>query len=163
MARQPKYPFRPKSNAYLSPGQYWAIPLSDGRFAAGVVLAVPAPGDEHVAANTRAFLAGLLDWTGRRVPAPNDLGEAAVIADGVAHVKTITETGGELLGCLDRADFELVEKVSHRAGGTVFVYRGVERLRPASKDEAAILPVMGTWGFRFIQRLAETRLGGTSA
>ena len=36
----PKYPFEPKSNAHLMPGQFWGVPLSDGRWACGRVLAV---------------------------------------------------------------------------------------------------------------------------
>src|SRR5262249_10570900 len=37
---EPTYPFVPRSTAYLRPGQFWAIPLSDGRFACGRVLAL---------------------------------------------------------------------------------------------------------------------------
>ena len=32
------YPFRPKSTAELEAGQFWSIPLPDGRFACGRVL-----------------------------------------------------------------------------------------------------------------------------
>ena len=33
MTNVPSYPFVPKSNVQLAPGQFWSIPLSDGRFA----------------------------------------------------------------------------------------------------------------------------------
>ena len=36
----PKYPFEPRSNVHLRPGQFWGVPLSDGRWACGRVLAV---------------------------------------------------------------------------------------------------------------------------
>ena len=65
-APAPGYPFVPKSNAYLRAGQFWAVPLSDGRFGCGRVLDVPKSGDLHVPANSRMFLAGLLDWVGSR-------------------------------------------------------------------------------------------------
>jgi hypothetical protein len=31
----PEYPFEPKSNAYLLPGQFWGVPLSDRGWACG--------------------------------------------------------------------------------------------------------------------------------
>jgi hypothetical protein len=31
--RRPGYPFEPKSNTWLEPGQFWGVPLSDGRYA----------------------------------------------------------------------------------------------------------------------------------
>ena len=34
------YPLAPKTNAQLSPGQFWSIPLGDGRFGCGRVLRV---------------------------------------------------------------------------------------------------------------------------
>jgi hypothetical protein len=34
----PSYPFTPKWNRYLLPGQFWAVPLSDGRFGCGRVM-----------------------------------------------------------------------------------------------------------------------------
>jgi len=34
------YPLTPKTNAHLSPGQSWSIPLADGRFGCGRVLRV---------------------------------------------------------------------------------------------------------------------------
>ena len=41
----PEYPFEPKSNAHLLPGQFWGVPLSDGRWACGRVLAVKTQSD----------------------------------------------------------------------------------------------------------------------
>ncbi|WP_242624328.1 Mu transposase C-terminal domain-containing protein [Micromonospora kangleipakensis] len=39
-----RYPFAPRSNRHLRAGQYWALPLRNGRFACGRVMAVPAFG-----------------------------------------------------------------------------------------------------------------------
>ena len=39
------YPFEPKSITYLRAGQFWAVPLSDGRFGCGRVLYVPGPSE----------------------------------------------------------------------------------------------------------------------
>ena len=57
----PKYPFEPKSNAYLVPGQLWGVPLSDGRWGCGRVLAVNTESDDYFAGDSRTFLAALMD------------------------------------------------------------------------------------------------------
>jgi len=51
----PAYPFIPKSNRYLEVGQFWALPLSDGRYGCGRVMAVPAFGSK----DRIGFVAGL--------------------------------------------------------------------------------------------------------
>ena len=72
--RPPAYPFVPRSNAYLEPGQFFAIPLNDGRFAAGQVLTIPTPETApNSACNTRAVVLGLLDWVGDRPPTAGDV------------------------------------------------------------------------------------------
>lgn len=38
--RKVSYPFLPKSNTYLIPGQFWAIPLRTNKFACGRVIEV---------------------------------------------------------------------------------------------------------------------------
>lgn len=55
----PVYPFEPKSNAYLLPGQFWGVPLSDGRWACGRVLAIKKEPDNYFPGNSRTFLAAL--------------------------------------------------------------------------------------------------------
>ena len=51
MPTEPDYPFEPKLNKHLRPGQFWAILLADGRFAAGRVMAVPAFGASFLPAS----------------------------------------------------------------------------------------------------------------
>src|SRR6266566_811632 len=86
--------FKPKSNRHLRPGQFWAIPLADGRFAAGRVMAVPAFGEK----DTRGFVAGLMDWIGTRPPDAEALAGRAVVAQGSIRIEAITKTGGAILG-----------------------------------------------------------------
>jgi len=45
--------------------------------------------------------------------------------------------------------------VTHRGGGTVMVYEGATPLRPATREEAATMPVFSTWGLEVISVLAE--------
>src|SRR5664279_5592762 len=89
------YPFRPRSTALLKAGQYWIVPLKSGCFACGVVIARLRK-EEKI--NQRLFLAGLLDWTSDKLPADDDLKGRRIKAQGYAHIKAITETGGEICG-----------------------------------------------------------------
>jgi hypothetical protein len=88
-----EYPFRPRSNRWLEPGQFWAVPMDGGRFACGRVMRVPADFSPRV-----SFDAGLMDWVGSEPPTAHDLAGRAVLLQGGAHIKAITETGGEILG-----------------------------------------------------------------
>ena len=93
-----KYPFRPKSTSYIEQGQFWAVQIGDNKFSAGVVLALKSSNGKT---DSRSFLAGLLDWTGSAPPTKEDLIASSVLHKGFAHIKTITETGGEILGKID--------------------------------------------------------------
>jgi hypothetical protein len=108
----------------------------------------------------RTCLAALMDWQGAHPPTSEAIAGHRVAAQGWAHGLTIQKNGGKLLGerslGLDRIRGLL--EVSHRMGGTVILYEGATGLRPASHEEAATLPVLETWGFRYVTRLAERLL-----
>ena len=74
---------------------YWSFKVDRGRFVAGVVLALRC-NDGNI--DRRMFLAGLLDWSGDAVPKPREIQSRQVKALGFAHIKAITENGGEILG-----------------------------------------------------------------
>lgn len=154
------YPFMPKSNAYLEPGMFWPVALEGGQFASGVVLGVPKRPDPHQPANSRIFVAGLLDWLGSSSPSEDDLQTAQLLDWGTAHVRSIDLTSGEV-GIVGRLGKPLnsIAKVSHRFGGTVAVYVNGEFSRAASKDEAREMDVFGTWGLVYIRARAAHVLG----
>jgi len=149
-------PFEPKSNAHLEPGQFWAIPLSNGTFACGRVLAVSHTPDPSIPVNSRAFLAGLLGWVGDEPPTSDAIAGAPLIAQGFAHVLTIRRSGGLILG---RRPLE-VDGMAPRLWlarpftDDAWVYRGAERLRAAEPSDAS-LPTIVAWGVRYIAELAE--------
>jgi hypothetical protein len=156
MAR-PSYPFEPRSNAYLKPGQFWGVPLSDGRWACGRVLAIMTQAGNYFPLNSRMFLAALMDWEGDQPPTAEDLTAHRVVAEGWAHILLIENSGRFILG---ERDLELdsirgLRAVTHRSGGTVMLYEGATPLRPATQHEAATMPVLSTWGSKFIAVLAE--------
>jgi hypothetical protein len=94
VAKPPPYPFAPKSNRWLAPGQFWSVPLPDGRYACGRVMAASADFAERT-----AFVAGLMDWSGEAPPHAAEIAGCGVIEQGGAHIRVIHETGGLILGC----------------------------------------------------------------
>ena len=153
----PAYPFEPKSNAHLVPGQFWGVPLSDERWACGRVLAVKTEADEYFPGNNRTFLAALMDWEGHEPPSAGDISGHKVIAQGWAHVRTIQTNGRLILGHreLSLDGITGLRQLTHRSGGTVMIYEGGTPLRPATREEAATMPVFSGWGPSFISALAE--------
>lgn len=140
-------------------GQFWAVPLSDGRFACGRVLASVRDSNDDflLGGSQRIFLAGLMDWVGDARPTADDLIGCDVLAQGLAHVNAVRRTGGMILGCrpLDLDRITGLREVTHRAGGVVYLYEGATRLRPATREEAACLPILSVWGMDVIRVAAE--------
>jgi hypothetical protein len=157
VTRVPSYPFEPRSNAYLEPGQFWGIPLSDGRFACGRVLAIPGDDDMLLTGSTKEFAAGLLNWTGNKVPTGDSIAGSPVLTSGIAHIKAIRLNGQFILGTRPLGSDGIGDEiaVTHRSGGTPYVYRNFERVRPASREEIAALPMVRHWGYNVIRLLAE--------
>src|SRR4051794_16087278 len=91
--RKVSYPFLPKSNTYLMPGHFWAIPLGTNKFACGRVIQVSKE-------DKRGFLAGLMDWVGEYPPTAETIAGTKTLKQGDVHIKTIHETGldGMILG-----------------------------------------------------------------
>ena len=95
------YPFTPKSTSYLEPGQFWAIPLSNGNFACGVVLAKLSNGQKT---DNRVFLAALVNWSGPHEPISENIKNTQILKEGAAHIKAIQTTGGSIIGKLEFND-----------------------------------------------------------
>lgn len=91
------YPFVPRSNSSLRPGQFWGLRLSDGRYACGRVLAVPRKDSESLAPRV-IFLGGLQDWVGADLPTSDSIAGTSVLEQGFVHVKAIQEHGGAIQG-----------------------------------------------------------------
>ena len=98
------YPFVPKSTAYMRAGQFWAVPLSNGRYGCGYVVSLDQ-------SSRSMFVAGLTDWFGDAPPTASQLAGHRVVEHAKAHLKTITEHGREILGCVD---FPLEVAPDHR-------------------------------------------------
>jgi hypothetical protein len=101
-----------------------------------------------------------MDWSGEAEPTVEAIAGSNVIAQGNMNVITLKDTQSKVLGYRDLFldDISGLLQISHRSGGTVWLYEGATRLRPATIDERQNLPLLGTWGRRFIQKLAEKYL-----
>ena len=120
------------------------------------MLGVPTPETTpHHPTSTRTVVVGLLNKVLDRPASPNDLGASGLADWGFAHVRCIEMTSGGI-GLTGVTDLVLndVLMVSHRGGGSVGLYSSGCLVREATREEARSLPVYGTWGLTFIQRLA---------
>ncbi len=80
----------------MKAGQFWGVPVGQRGFACGVVLSIEKK--QNGKRDSRRFLAGLLDWAGPEQPTAAKILGHRVIEYGYAHLKTITENGGALIG-----------------------------------------------------------------
>lgn len=153
--RRLDYPFVPKSTAYLQPGQFWSIPLSNGSFACGRVIQLKSNGGKK--RDPRLFLAGLMDWVGPVPPSRDALIGARVLEQGEVHIRTILAAGGQILGIRDLAA-EKIEPwffLSQWVSVGARVQRGLEVIGLADAEQSATLAVQSTWGFRVMTIRAE--------
>lgn len=140
-----EYPFRPKSNPHLRAGQFWAVPLSNGRFACGRVMDPTSRIAPRV-----MFIAGLMDWVGDAAPTEQDLVGRRVLAQGQAHIKTITETGGQVLAAgrlmpTISASITMTTACRHGAFNTSSGYRTSPRLTTGRSIAFACSGGRGGW------------------
>lgn len=90
------FPFEPRTTAHVRPGDFWAIPTRRGGwYCCGRVLATGVEGSRG---RRTALVVGLMDWCEPHPPTTDALAGAVVTGYGAAHIKTIRETGGPLLG-----------------------------------------------------------------
>jgi hypothetical protein len=113
--------------------------------------------DAYFVGNSRTFLAGLMGWESDDPPTASALSGGVLVAQGWAHIVTIQKNGGQILGHRELALDGIcgLREVSHRGGGTVMLYEGDTAVRPATAEEAALMPVMATWGYNVVSVLAE--------
>jgi hypothetical protein len=155
-AKPVTYPFAPKSTAMLEPGQYWSIPLDNGRFACGRVLQLQI---ENGKRDSRSFLAGLMDWWGRKPPTADRITGRGVVEQGSADVKTIQATGGQVLGFRDLSLDRIEPRLFRDAEFATRVQRGFDYVRAFDRNKDSSLPVIAGWGYLVIKILAEKRFG----
>jgi hypothetical protein len=145
-----EFPFMPKSTAYLQPGQFWQIPVDNGKFACGRVVQFDYRNGKK---DSRCFLAGLMNWLGNEPPSADSIAGYRVIEQGLVHIKTIVENGGAILGyrSLEEDQIEPQMFLSQSPGKGCMLMQGCEVLRPATAKEQKIYPVFSGWGYKVIK------------
>lgn len=151
------YPFIPKSNEKLEPGQFWPIRLSTGRYACGIVLEIPRGEQRH---STKMFYAGLLDWAGDSKPTVLSLQACPLhlLNQGHAHLKTILHSDAAIEGKIDLISNHLETEPrvdSHEYSEFSKVLKGYQVIRKATRQDHEKLRAWSTWGYAFINCLAE--------
>lgn len=152
-----EYPLVPKSTVNLRPGQFWAIPMDDGRFACGRILQL---GGEENPTPTRAFFGGLHAWVGLNPPrAATSFGKIFVDV-GMMHIRAVTNSGGHILGERDlvQDEIQLPELLSAHGGAGTMILSGAAHVRRARREEWGKMPVLRVWGYDVIVELANTKL-----
>jgi hypothetical protein len=152
-----RYPFVPKSSGALRPGDFWAVPRTDGSYACGRVLQVNG---DQLATPQRSFFGGLLDWIGQEPPTSVCIAGAGLLDSGVMHIKAILTTGGKVI---DNRPLELdglqPPTLMNAVGGPhTLILLGAQSVRAARPDEWGAVPVLRYWGYNVIRELADARL-----
>jgi hypothetical protein len=150
-----RYPFTPKSTAQLLPGQFWAVPLSDGRFACGRVLQLAG---SEIPTKSRGFFGGLHSWVGAKEPDAAEIETAPFLDFGAMHIRAITEVGGKVLGEAPLRNFQMPKLLSAAGGPDTMLLAGADAVRKAKRSEWGTLPVLGYWAYDHIREIAEHRL-----
>ena len=149
------YPFVPKSAAWLSPGEFWALPLSDGTYGCGRVIQVPP---KEVRRNSMHFLGALLDWHSAEKPTSEAIAGCQCLKQSDMHIRAVTRVGGEILGIreleLDGIKPWLFRGAEFWRNSTV--KNGLIPVRP-QQPEDDVLPVLVTSGMNVLRSLAEER------
>jgi hypothetical protein len=153
--RRLSYPLVPKSVEWLLPGQYWALPLSDGTFGCGRVIEVPG----HELRNSQMeFLAAVLDWHAQTEPTGEMIAGHPCLTQGRAHIRSITRTGGAILGhrelAADGITPWLFRRADHHRNSSVM--RGFVPIRDQRPSDQG-LPVLSVWGYLVPQVIADAR------
>ena len=154
MTRKIIYPFIPKSTSYMVEGQFWDIPLSNGKFACGRVIQFDHSNGKK---NSRLFLAGLLEWTGIELPTAESIAGARLLEQGGAHIRTIPFCKGMIRGyrSLDLDRIVPIPELSEMPTINCWLLSGFDRLRLATLEERKTLYIHSTWGLGVIAILAE--------
>jgi hypothetical protein len=151
------FPHVPKSSKSLEIGDFWSIPIDGGQFACGRVLGRWPVGWK---ASLRGFFAGLLDWVSDAPPTAAAIAGAPTLIQGGAHIKTILTTGGAILGNrpLEIASISPQLFIEYPDNRLAHVFRGMEQIRVASKEDVRTLPTLSTFGFMFMREYANHHL-----
>ncbi|UTD14459.1 hypothetical protein HER15_02775 [Tenacibaculum mesophilum] len=150
-----QYTFLPKSNKNIKPGDFWVTKLSNESYAVGVVIDVP-PSELKL---TREIIIGLLNWNKFALPSVENLKNIEVMAQGHAHIKTITEFSAGIIGNLNFIESNISPKIMIDTFGAnnpewnlMVGYKVVGKLKKSDRNK---YKTAGFWGYNYFNEIAE--------
>ena len=149
---QRKLPVTPRWNSQIRHGDYWPIGLRDGSFAAGRVVALPAP--RGTGART-LFLAGLMDWHGSAHPSSEDLAGCATLRQGQMHVAAFRFHNWSIIGNRPLERDEIRPWLFQCDATGQWLQHGLAEPRMRRPDDPLDLPRFSTWGMSVVKLYAE--------
>jgi hypothetical protein len=153
------FPFLPKSNAGLVPGDFWGMQIAPGKYAAGRIIELPWQHSGE--SNRRMFLAGLMDWCGHAPPISDDLAYRKVLEEGFMHVRAFSFSNWQIEGNRDLALDGIEPWLVRTAACHNWVQRGFGKEREGTSAELSTCSVRSTWGMKVIEIAAQMRFEGT--
>jgi hypothetical protein len=91
------------------------------------------------------FLGGLLDWHAKVEPTPESIRDAGFVSQGAMHIRSITSTGGKVLGHRETP----VEAWTFISGNRI--QKGFVFVRPWCRDDNGHFPSYSAWGYDVIR------------
>jgi len=149
-----KYPFIPKSTAYLEGGHIISIPLSNSTYSCARVLQCEKADGTR---DSRYFVIGLMDWNEPCQPSSDYIAGLEIIDHGQVHIKTIRECSSAIVGHrdlkIDNIDTPL--SLDESPGSNCHLRKGLDILRVATPEEQRTLKIFSTWGYNVLKIKAE--------
>jgi hypothetical protein len=142
------YPFVPVKASEIQEGDFYYIPLSNGKFACGRLLLLKRKSGRK----TKSILVGLHDWTGDEYPTKEDIHQCDIIEQGVMHINSISHVKGEVLGHKPLSEDNLKPLLQFEAGDLL---DGFENIGKLPVEDYKKYSRRSTYGLNVIKLLAE--------
>jgi|SRR5690606_20997073 hypothetical protein len=142
------FPLIPQKSSDVEDGDFFSIPLSDGRFGCGRVLSILRKSGKR----TKTLLCGLHDWAGPNHPEPQDIDGTPIIEQGVMSLEAIAWVKGSVLGWKDLSEDGLKPLLQVEAGRLL---AGFEDMGPLPENELKKYSRRTIYGLGVIRILAE--------
>ena len=97
-----------------------------------------------------------MQWHGAERPTADSIAGAAIAAQGLMHVLSITTTGGAVLGSRP-LEADGVEPLLNYSDG--MVCKGLDPVRRWTRDDGQRIPALATWGYDVIRIRANILFG----
>lgn len=142
------YPLVPKKASEIQEGDYYYIPLSNGKYACGRLLEIQRKSGRR----TKTILVGLHNWSGDAYPTKEDIHQCEIIKQGVIHLNSISHVKGEILGHKPLSEDDLKPLLQMEAG---YLIDGFENIGEIPVEDYKKYSRRSSYGLNVIKLLSE--------